>query len=212
MKLLSLLLLFVSYSVLADEACGPLESYTVSAPVSFEKSNLKDAVEKLVAGTGLKVISEDTTGIVLSGKNVSGPLGVLLVKMGNSAHFSVKKTGCVVTVTPVDKNGKEIIPVWSVSKDESLSDALTEWSKISGWSLSYEIDGKILLGANLNFNGDYEGAVELLLDTIKNSSGVDMRHHFYYKNKMLRVYRDALVAAAPLSDQAPSTTTAKDKQ
>lgn len=196
MKTIGLLILAFSPCVMADEPCRAIDAYTVTTPVTFHKVDLKDAVEKLVVSTPFRVISEDTTGIMLTGKNVSGPLGSLLTKMGNSARFSYKQDGCVLTVTPVDKDGKLIQPVWSVNKGQSLADELARWSKIANWTLSYEVEGQIILGADLSFDGDFEGAVDLLLDTIKKSTGVNVDHHFFYKNKMLRVYREALVHAA----------------
>lgn len=196
MKLIGLLLMIFSAPVLASEVCRDIASYAVNTPVSFNKLKLSDAVTKLMIGTPFVVKSDDSISVIVSGKDVSGPLDVVLKNMAESAHFTFSQEGCQIAVVPVDAAGNPIMPAWSVSKGDALASVLERWTKQAGWTLSYELDGKIILGADLSYKGEFEASVDALLDTIKKSSGVEAMHKFYYGNKALRVYRNALVEAA----------------
>lgn len=192
-KAIGLFLMLFGTSAWAMNECKDISSYVITSPVSFHKQKLGDAVGKLISGMPLTVKSEDTTGMVVSGKNVSGPLDQVLKSMADSAKFTVRQDGCQITVTPVDKDGKPITPTWVISKGETLSAVLERWTKASGWALAYEVEGKIVLGGDLSFDGEFEGSVDSLLNVIKNSSGVEVMHKFYYGNRSLRIYRSALV-------------------
>lgn len=193
MRLMGLLLLVVSTSAFAGNKCRDLSTYIIDKPVSFHKLKLGDAIEKLTVGTGLIVRSVDSVDSTLSGKNITGQLDLVLRKMADDAHFSFWQDGCQLVAVPVGANG---MPSWSVQKGETLYAALSRWARQAGWVLSYEVDGMVTLGGELSFEGEFEGSVDLLLDTIGKSTGVNVMHKFYYGNRTLRVFRSALVDAA----------------
>lgn len=179
----------------ATEECRDISSYLIDKPVNFQKLELNDAVGRLVAGTGLVVKADTPTGIAVSGKDVSGPLDAVLQNLAENAHFSFRRDGCQIVITPVDASGNPIVPTWAVAKGDSLASVLDRWAKLAGWTLSYEIDGKIMLGGEVSYKGEFETSVDELISTIKKSSGVDVAHRFYYGNKTLRIYRSMLVEA-----------------
>lgn len=191
--------------------CLPLGDYQIKDPITFKDEPLLRAMSILLVGTPISVIDErnpsgQETGV--SGFDISGPLDQIIKNATDSVGISYvySAADCRLVLKPGRSmlDAQEVINEdgWEFKKGENLKDVLTNWSEQAGWRVSYEIDGRIVLGDSLRFSGSYESAVIELLNVIKNSSKVVVNYRFHRGNKMLRIYRSALAEISQSQVQA----------
>ena len=182
-----LLCLFAAFSAFADESCLPVARYKIVSPVSFDRLDLRSAIDRLLVETPLKTQSDvNLPSTPLSAKEVSGPLDGVLNKMGKSAGFVYRQDNCDLIVSMLDKNGKVIASAWSLTAGHTISHDLDDWGKASGWNVVWQLSRDWTIPASTEFSGSFSSAVTEVIKTLA-SNGALIHAQFFNGNRTVLI-------------------------
>lgn len=158
--------------------CGSLVDYTVGR-VSFPRVTAREAVSKLLVGTPLQAtFTMDSSGRMVSAKNVSGNLDQVLRAFGKQAGLSYSQARCVITFSPKTDTHLSIEP------NDVISERLAVWLAGYGYSLAWEAE-KYQAAVGVGIDDGFEETLTSFKESMR-KSGVNLTIQVY-ENNLVRV-------------------------
>jgi len=78
---------------------------------------------------------------------------------------------------------------WEIYAGESMRDTLARWGSAMNWQIAWEAETDYMINAGATLDGSFKDAVEQVIRAV-NSSGNTIIRATFYRNNVVRVYRE----------------------